>query len=65
MGVLADVIEVLIVELGDGGLQAIAILEDIITDIDTAAQFPAIISVGIVLALFICLIVCWGASDNR
>jgi hypothetical protein len=65
MGTLDDAIEVLISGVGDAGVQAIAMIEEIVTDTDTVDQFPAIISAGVVLALFICFIVCWGNSDRR
>jgi hypothetical protein len=65
MGTLDDASEVLVGTLGDGGLQAIAILEDIVTDTDTAGQFPAIISVAIVFAMLICLIIRWVTSDTE
>jgi len=63
--ILDDAVQILISGIGDGGLQAIAMLEDIVTDIEAADQFPAIICAGVVLALFIFFVVCWGTSDPR
>jgi hypothetical protein len=65
MVIIDDALAVLISGIGDGGLQAIAMIEDMVTDIDAADQFTAIISAVIVLVLFICSIVCWGTSAPR
>jgi hypothetical protein len=61
MGTLDDAMEVLIAEMGDG-MQLLSILEELVPDMDTADPFPAMVFVGIVLALFICLIIHWGGS---
>ena len=63
MGTLDDGIEVLIAELGDG-MQLLNMIEELVADMDSAEPVPAVILVGIVLALFICLITRWGSSDR-
>ena len=63
MGTLDDGMEVLIAELGDG-MQLPNMIEELVADMEPAEPVPAVILVGIVLALFICLITRWGSSDR-
>jgi hypothetical protein len=62
MGTL-DGIEILLAEMGDS-LELLNMIEEVGTVMDAAEPFPAIMLVGIVLALVICLITPW-ASSNR
>lgn len=63
MGTLDDGIEILLAEMGDG-MELLNMIEEVGTVMDTAEPFPTMMLVGIVLALFICLITPW-ASSNR
>jgi hypothetical protein len=70
---LDDAVEFSTAEIADGlqllgqiqDIQLLGLIEGIVDFADTAEQFTAIISAGIVLALFISFIVRWGTSDPR
>lgn len=63
MGTLDDGMEILMAELGDG-MQLLSMIEDLVPNMDGAEPVPAVILVGIVLAVFICLMTRWGSSDR-
>jgi hypothetical protein len=63
MGTLDDGMEILIAELGDG-MQLLSMIEELVHNTDTTEPVAAVILVGIVLAVFICLLTRWGSSDR-
>ena len=74
MGPLDDAVEVSMAEIGDGlqllgqieDIQLLGMIEGIVDFADTAEQFTAIISAGILLALFIySMVYCGGGIAKR